>query len=70
MYRITDPRKSLPFYTSVLGMQLLQKLDFPDMKFTLYFMGFECSEDLVGELGSKERTQWAMGRKATLELTQ
>lgn len=70
MYRINDPRKSLPFYTGILGMQLLQKLDFPEFQFTLYFMGFERPEDLVGELGSKERTEWALGRKATLELTQ
>lgn len=68
MYRIKDPRKTIPFYTGVLGMKLLQKLDFPSMKFSLYFMGFE--DELVGELGTKERSQWAFSRKATLELTQ
>lgn len=39
MYRIKDPKKSLPFYTGVLGMTLLVKLDFPEAKFTIYFMG-------------------------------
>lgn len=70
MYRIKDPRKSVPFYTGVLGMQLLQKRDFPEMKFSLYFMGFETPSDFKGELGSTERSQWAFGQKATLELTQ
>uniref|UniRef100_A0A1B0AGD6 Lactoylglutathione lyase n=1 Tax=Glossina pallidipes TaxID=7398 RepID=A0A1B0AGD6_GLOPL len=67
MYRIKDPRKSLPFYTGVLGMTLLQKLDFPEAKFTLYFMGYENSSDVPND--SSERTKWAMSRKATIELT-
>ncbi|KAK8789183.1 hypothetical protein V5799_021039 [Amblyomma americanum] len=68
MYRIKDPKASLDFYTRVLGMRLLQKLDFPEMKFSLYFMGFEES---VPETGSREeRARWAFSRKATIELTQ
>lgn len=70
MYRIKDPRKSIPFYTGVLGMRLLQKLDFPAMKFSLYFMGFEDPKDIKGELGNPERSAWTFGQKATLELTQ
>uniref|UniRef100_A0A1B0AGE6 lactoylglutathione lyase n=1 Tax=Glossina pallidipes TaxID=7398 RepID=A0A1B0AGE6_GLOPL len=66
MYRIKDPRKSLPFYTGVLGMTLLQKLDFPEAKFTLYFMGYENPSDVPNDFG--ERTKWAMSRKATIEL--
>lgn len=69
MYRIKDPRTSLPFYTGVLGMTLLQKLDFPESKFSLYFLGYENPEDVP--TGSRsERTKWAMSRKATVELTQ
>ncbi|XP_077299927.1 glyoxalase 1 [Arctopsyche grandis] len=67
MYRIKDPRRSLPFYTQVMGMTLLQKLDFPDMKFSLYFMGFEDGAEIPKD--RQERTKWAMSRKATLELT-
>ncbi|XP_046401212.1 lactoylglutathione lyase isoform X2 [Ischnura elegans] len=67
MYRIKDPKKSLDFYTRVLGMILLQKLDFPAMKFSLYFMGFENKSDIPAD--PKEQTVWAMSRKATLELT-
>lgn len=70
MYRIKDPRKSIPFYTEVLGMQLLTKLDFPSMKFSLYFVGYEKSEDIKNELSSPERISWTFGRPATIELTQ
>lgn len=68
MYRIKDPRKSLPFYTEVLGMQLLQKLDFPEMKFSLYFMGYENPKDIPTD--RRESIEWTMSRKATIELTQ
>ena len=39
MLRIKDPKKSLEFYSAVLGMRLVKKLDFPSMKFSLYFLG-------------------------------
>ncbi|KAG0714182.1 Lactoylglutathione lyase [Chionoecetes opilio] len=67
MFRIKDPKASLHFYTRVLGMRLLKKLDFPDMKFSLYFMGFEAAQDIPED--EKERTGWCFSRKATLELT-
>ena len=38
MLRIADPVRSLDFYTRVMGMTLLRKLDFPEMKFSLYFL--------------------------------
>ena len=67
MYRIKDPKASLQFYNNVLGMTLLKRLDFPSMKFSLYFMGFEDKNDIPGD--ENERTEWAFSRKATLELT-
>lgn len=67
MYRIKDPKRSLEFYTKVLGMRLLQKFDFPTMSFSLYFMGYENPEDIPKD--RTERTKWMFTRKATIELT-
>ena len=41
MLRVGDLQKSLDFYTSVLGMQLLRKKDYPDGRFTLAFVGYD-----------------------------
>jgi len=45
MLRVGDLHRSLDFYTSVLGMQLLRKKDFPDGKFTLAFVGYGSEDD-------------------------
>ncbi|XP_018599144.1 lactoylglutathione lyase-like [Scleropages formosus] len=67
MLRVKDPVKSLDFYTRVLGMTLLQKIDFPSMRFTHYFLGYEDKEEIPKDL--KERTAWTFSRRATVELT-
>ncbi|KAL4238723.1 Lactoylglutathione lyase [Mactra antiquata] len=67
MYRIKDPKRSLEFYTNVLGMRLLDRFDFPEMKFTLYFMGYEKAEDRPES--KPERRKWLFSRPATIELT-
>ncbi|XP_027250208.1 lactoylglutathione lyase isoform X2 [Cricetulus griseus] len=67
MLRIKDPKKSLDFYTRVLGLTLLQKFDFPSMKFSLYFLAYEDKNDIPKD--KSERTAWTFSRKATLELT-
>jgi len=41
MLRVKDLDKSLDFYTNVLGMKLLRKIDYPGGKFTLAFVGYE-----------------------------
>ena len=68
MYRIKDPRRSLKFYSEVLGMTLLKKCDFPSMKFTLYCMGYEDPAEIPKD--PDQRTIWALSKKATIELTQ
>ncbi|XP_037084439.1 lactoylglutathione lyase-like isoform X2 [Pollicipes pollicipes] len=67
MYRIKDPKVSLDFYTRVLGMRLLKKLDFPAAKFSLYFVGYEPAEDIPAD--EVERTRWCFTRRGTVELT-
>lgn len=70
MLRIKDPKLSIPFYTEVLGMSLLCKLDFPAMSFSLYFVGYEDGNGSDAEINTPERAEWAMSKKATIELTQ
>ncbi|MCB6183369.1 lactoylglutathione lyase [Leeia sp. TBRC 13508] len=40
MIRVGNLDKSIDFYTSVLGMKLLRKNDYPDGRFTLAFVGY------------------------------
>ena len=40
MVRVKDLEKSLDFYTRLLGMELLRRMDFPEGKFTLAFVGY------------------------------
>ena len=70
MIRIKDPKISLDFYTRIIGMRLYRKLDFPDMKFTLYFLampGDVDNKNLPDD--DKKRTTWTFSQRAMLELT-
>jgi len=70
MVRIKNPERSLDFYTRALGMRLIRRLDFDEMQFTLYFLGY-LHDTEVAEVPSDaaERTTFAFGREALLELT-
>lgn len=68
MLRIKDPKRSLAFYSHVFGMRVLRKLDFPEMRFTLYFLARLEEEDRVPE-DPGERTMWTFGQRSVLELT-
>ena len=51
MIRVTDIEKSIAFYCAVLGMRLLRRMDFPEGRFTLAFVGYaDESETAVLEL--------------------
>ena len=70
MMRIKEPERSMDFYTRVLGMRLVRKLDFPEMKFTLYFLGY--LDDKQAQFVPNDdghRTTYTFGREAMLELT-
>ena len=68
MLRVRDPAVSLDFYTRVMGMRLLRKLDFPEMKFSLYFLArLEAADTLPSDEG--ERTAWTFSQRGVLELT-
>ena len=73
MMRIKDPKDSLEFYVNVLGMTLIKKLyrklDFPDMKFTLYFLGYLRDADEPVPSDPVKRAEYAFSQKAMLELT-
>ena len=70
MLRIKDPEVSLDFYTRIIGMKLYRKLDFPEMKFTLYFLGMpnDVDDNNVPE-DDNARTTWTFKQRAMLELT-
>ena len=68
MLRIRDPEPSLAFYQDVLGMTLLQKLDFAEMRFSLYFLAYLAEGEAIPE-DPAERARFIFNRETTLELT-
>ena len=68
MLRVKDPAVSLDFYTRVIGMRLLRKLDFPEWTFSLYFLAMvPAGEPVPEETG--ERQRYTFSRQGILELT-
>ena len=66
MLRIRDPELSVAFYRDVMGMTLLDRYDFPALKFSLYFMGYPqgpIPDDRA------QRIEWVFQQPALLELT-
>ena len=70
MLRIKDPKASLDFYTRIIGMKLYKKLDFPEMQFTLYFLGMPGDvDDSKVPIEEAKRITWTFSQRAMLELT-
>ena len=69
MLRVKDPQVSLDFYTRVFGMRVLRKLDFAEMKFSLYFLHRPADEKASPPEDAGERTAWTFSQRGILELT-
>ena len=67
MLRVKDITKSLDFYTRVLGFSLVEKRDFPEAEFSLYFLALVDKAQIPAD--AAERTQWMKSIPGILELT-
>ncbi|MEA5445344.1 lactoylglutathione lyase [Gammaproteobacteria bacterium AB-CW1] len=68
MLRVKDPEASLAFYSHVLGMRVLRRLDFEEMEFSLYFLARPDPEEAIPE-DRAGRTRWTFSQRGILELT-
>jgi lactoylglutathione lyase len=68
MLRVRDPQVALDFYTRVMGMRVLRKLDFPEMQFSLYFL-YRPDDVGMAPDDAGERTAWTFRQRGILELT-
>lgn len=68
MLRIRDPEASLDFYTRILGLRLIRKLDFAEWKFSLYFLAYVPEGTQLPEADA-ENARYTFGREGVLELT-
>ena len=70
MLRIKDPKKTLNFYSKLMGMRLIKKFDFPTMKFSLYFLGNLTDEEIANvPKDNFDRSAWTFTQKGMLEFT-
>lgn len=67
MLRVKDIQKSLDFYTRVLGFRLVDKRDFPEAAFSLYFLALVDPAQIPED--DHARHQWMKSIPGVLELT-
>lgn len=71
MLRIKDPKVSVPFYENHFGFTLLHKMDFADMKFSLFFLAIlpDGEKEKVPEPGTEAAGDYCWNFKGvTIEL--
>ncbi|MDF2180572.1 lactoylglutathione lyase [Neptuniibacter sp. CAU 1671] len=68
MLRVRDPKASSDFYENILGMTFIDKYDFPEMSFSLYFLGY-VGDLNVDDLSREEKANYIFGTPGILELT-
>ena len=68
MLRIKDPTPSLDFYTRVLGFRLIEKRDFPEAQFSLYFLAIVDDPSVIPD-DDAARHAWMKSFPGVLELT-
>jgi lactoylglutathione lyase len=67
MLRVKDIERSLDFYTRVLGFSLVDKRDFAEAKFSLYFLALVDNQQIPED--DAARHQWMKSIPGVLELT-
>ncbi len=67
MLRVKNITQSLDFYTRVLGFSLVEKRDFPDAQFSLYFLALVDRDSIPAD--DAERNRWMKSIPGVLELT-
>lgn len=67
MLRIKDVERSLAFYQDILGFSLIDRMDFPEAKFTNYFLALVDKASIPNE--ARARRIWMKGIAGVLELT-
>jgi lactoylglutathione lyase len=70
MLRVKNPLVSVPFYEQHFGFKLVQKYDFPQWDFSLYFLGIFPEGTVIPQVGTTEADDflWTMSGQC-LELT-
>lgn len=69
MLRVRDPKISLDFYSRILGMKLIRKVDFDEWKFSLFFLAMIKDEAMIPKTSDDARAKYSFGLSGILELT-